>query len=444
MCAAIRCSIPPFLKFLLLNQTFYPDEMASSQYLQDVALSLVQRGHGVTVVTSQRAYDDPDRRFPKCETWQGIRIFRVGSTGFGKTAKWRRATDFATFIGCCLVRLLFLPRYDVVVTLTSPPLISFLGAWLAKLRGSAFVYWIMDLNPDQAIAAGWLRRDSVPGKLFERMSRFSLQSANQIITLDRFMRDRIMAKGISPTKISVIPPWCHNQNVQFDAKGRERFRQTHGLAGKFVVMYSGNHSPCHPLETLLEAAQSLRHDPSILFCFVGGGSEFRKIQRLSPYGNILCLPYQPLNGLAASLSAADLHVVIMGDPFVGIVHPCKIYNILSMGAPALCIGPQPSHLSDLFGSLDNNDFRGTVKHGEVRGVLEHIAWARKSTGNLSREVPKMFKARYSKQALLPKLAGLLETTGLKKAADSSLIKYPAFFIRMCGVNRHICWTGKIR
>jgi hypothetical protein len=42
--------------------------------------------------------------------------------------------------------------------------------------------------------------------------------------------------------------------VGYSSSGREAFRKTHGLEGKFVVMYSGNHSPCHPLDTLLDAA----------------------------------------------------------------------------------------------------------------------------------------------------------------------------------------------
>jgi len=46
--------------------------------------------------------------------------------------------------------------------------------------------------------------------------------------------------------------------------------------------------------------------------------------------NVLCLPYQPLNQLAASLSAADAHAVVMGEAMLGLVHPCKIYNILAV------------------------------------------------------------------------------------------------------------------
>src|SRR5689334_12070537 len=117
------------MRFLLLNQTFQPDVMATGQYLVEVALALVERGHEVTVVTSRRAYDHPEQIFAKRETWRGIRIIRIASTGFGKGARWRRAADFATFLTNCAWRLCLLPRFDVVVALTSPPLISFLGAW---------------------------------------------------------------------------------------------------------------------------------------------------------------------------------------------------------------------------------------------------------------------------------------------------------------------------
>src|SRR5207244_4284333 len=98
--------------------------------------------------------------------------------------------------------------------------------------------------------------------------------------------------------------------------GRKRFRHQHGLDRKVVVMYSGNHSPCHPLTTLLEAATRLRHRSDIAFCFVGGGSEFETVRRFAArhtLDNIVTVPYQPLDGLAASLSSADLHVVVMGD-----------------------------------------------------------------------------------------------------------------------------------
>ncbi|HUZ06279.1 MAG TPA: glycosyltransferase family 4 protein, partial [Candidatus Paceibacterota bacterium] len=229
------------MKILMLNQVFYPDVVATAQYLGDLAAALAERGHEVTVVSSRQAYEHPETVFPARETWRGVKILRVFSTRFGKGARWRRAADFASFLFSSCLRLLFLPRQDVVVALTTPPLISFMGAWRAKLWRARFIYWVMDFNPDEAVAAGWLRADSLAAKFLERLSRFSLRRADGIIALDRFMRDRIVAKQIPAEKVAVIPPWSQDGQVTFDAAGREAFRSAHGLGGKYVVMYSGNH-----------------------------------------------------------------------------------------------------------------------------------------------------------------------------------------------------------
>ena len=88
------------------------------------------------------------------------------------------------------------------------------------------------------------------------------------------------------------------------------------------------------------------------------------------------------------MSAADLHVVVMGDPFVGIVHPCKIYNIMSIGAPVLYIGPERSHVTDL------EVF--SARHGDVARVATRILEAR--------PVSRIFTNHsFSKHALLPQM-----------------------------------------
>lgn len=130
----------------------------------------------------------------------------------------------------------------------------------------------MDLNPDEAIAAGWLRTDSTAGRILERMSRSSFRRADWIVALDRFMRDRIVAKGIAPEKIAVIPPWSQDNEVRFDAIGREQFRKAHGLERKFVVMYSGNHSPVHPLDTLMRRRSGCRLMPQLRFALSAAGA----------------------------------------------------------------------------------------------------------------------------------------------------------------------------
>ena len=399
------------MKILLLNQAFYPDVVATSQYLSELAVALAGRGHQVTVITGRRAYDNPENIFARTEFWRGIQIIRVHSTGLGKNSKWRRALNFSSFMLSCTARVTVLPRQDVVLALTSPPLISVLGAMLTRFRGSRFFYWVMDFNPDEAIAAGWLRADSLVAKVLDSLSRFSLRQATGIIALDQFMRDRIMSKGIRPDKIAVLPPWSQDSHVRFDPHGRNRFRKLHGLEEKFVVMYSGNHSPCHPLDTVLEAARRLAGNREIVFLFVGGGSRFAQVKQFADQhqlSNIVCLPYQPMDQLAGALSAADLHLVVMGNPFVGLVHPCKIYNILLVGSPLLYIGPRPSHISEILDKLNGEPSCAVAEHGQVERVIHHILDLKQAAPAHDRGHDLPLAERFSKSVLLPQLVATLE------------------------------------
>ncbi len=405
------------MKILILNQTFYPDVVSTAQHASDLAIALAQAGHEVTVVCNSRGYDDPKLRFQNRETWNGVKIVRVRSTGFGKNSRWRRAADFGTFMASCAFRLWSLPQFDVVVAMTSPPLISFIASLAVPGKARSLVFWSMDLNPDEAIAAGWLRDKSPVARLLSRMLLLSLQRADRIVALDRFMKARIEAKGIPEEKVLLVPPWSHDDRVRFDAGGREEFRAIHELSDRFVVMYSGNHSPCHPLETLLQAAERLVDHEDIAFCFIGGGSEFRKVQECARdrgMRNMLCLPYQPIEKLSASLSAADLHVVVMGDKYVGIVHPCKIYNVLAANRAFLYIGPAESHVRDIIRQAGPDAY--VSAHGDVDGVVTNILHAMRCQGTVSLETVKLGK-RFSKELLIPQMICAIEQMNTSSGAS---------------------------
>lgn len=399
---------PLRVKILLLNQCFYPDVMATAQQLTDLARGLAAEGHDVTVVTSDRGYDDPTRRFNRRETWKGIDIIRISSLTMGKQSRWRRAINFGSFLSNCTWRLLLLPRFDVVVALTSPPLISFLGALFVRLKGGKFFFWAMDLNPDEAVAAGWLKNDSLTARTLGWFLGYSLKHATGIVALDHFMKTRIAAKGIPEQRITVLPPWAHN--VQFSHEGREAFRRTHNLSDKFVVMYAGNHSPCHPLDTLMEAARTLQDEPRVVFCFVGGGSEQKRVEKFAEQHslqNVRCLPYLQFDQLSSSLSAADLHTVVMGQEFVGIVHPSKIYNILQVSCPFLYIGPAESHITELGARLNGTGRMFIAAHGEIDRVVSHIREAvNEKVPQRTSDAPESVQV-FSQQQLLPQMISLL-------------------------------------
>ncbi|MCS7064046.1 MAG: glycosyltransferase family 4 protein [Methylacidiphilales bacterium] len=394
------------MKVLFINQVYPPDPAATGQQQAALAEALVKEGHEVTVVTSRRGYDNPSLSYPKKELKNGVKIRRVWHAGLGKSAKWKRAIDFATYALSCFFELLKLQKHDVIVTLTTPPLISVLGVLFSKAWQARFVYWIMDLNPDEAIAAGWLAEESAPAKILEKVSRLSLNAAQAAIVLDSFMAERIRLKGVEEDKIHILPPWALREGGAYDLRGRETFRREHRIEDRFVIMYSGNHSPCHPLDTVLQAALKLREDREVLFCFVGGGTEYKKVQAFREANGltdqILCLPYQPFEKLAASLSSADLHLVVMGNPFVGMIHPCKIYNVMSLGIPCICLTPRPSHLTELVDAVADDEAMRAISHGEVEKLVEAILhFKAKGKGRRSHKMIEV-ASRYTEAELIPK------------------------------------------
>lgn len=397
------------MRILILNQSFHPDIVAVAQHAGDLAAALAADGHAVTVVASRRSYTNSKVCFSARETWRGCEIHRVTSLGLGKQGKWRRILDSLTLLVAFLWALIRLPRFDVVLAMTHPPLVAFLAALVTRVKGGRLVSWIMDLNPDEAIAAGWVSPDSWTAAVLNRVLCFSLRSSDRIILMDRFMQQRIRNKGIPANGLTVVPPWSHDDVVRYDPAGRSAFRKAHGLAKKFVVMYSGNLSIVHPIDTLLDAALQLRHHAEISFCFVGGGNALPKVRDfMSQHAlrNISCLPYQPLAELGASLSAADLHAVVMGDDMVGIVHPCKIYNVLALGTPFLHVGPRRNHIADIIAALRTPGAAYDAVHGDVSAVVAAILdAASRRLGPLSELVEAA--GSFSQRLLVPRMVRIL-------------------------------------
>lgn len=397
-------------RILLLNQAFHPDVVATAQVLTDLALEFARLGHEVTVIAGRQGYDDPGRLFPKSERWGGIRIERVGALALGKANRWRRALNFASFLIACAARMARLPRQDLVVALTSPPLVAFLATLWVRVRGGRYAYWIMDLNPDEAVAAGWLRAGAPAERLLSAISGHCLRSADPVVALDRFMARRVLEKGVSEERVVVQPPWPHDDRVRYDPAGRAEFRARHGLSDKWVVMYSGNHSPCHPLDTLLEVARRMESEEDFAFCFVGGGSGWSRVRDFRErhcLRNITLLPYEPAERLSASLSAADLHAVVIGDAFVGLVHPCKIYNILALGTPFLCIGPPENHVADLAARLPDARAAHFAAHGDLAAVERAIRGSREAALGPDPARAATLLAELSRSAALGRLTAAL-------------------------------------
>jgi len=367
----------PEQTILIISQTFSPDPAAVGQYMTEAAIALARRGHLVRAYASSRGYEDTSRVYAKREDMQGVDVRRLSFSSFGKTSILTRVIGTASFLIQVFVVCLLTPRLAGIFFSTSPPLVGFAAALANIIRRVPIAYWAMDLNPDQLIAMGKIKPKSFIARTLEAVNRFILKRSKLVVALDRFMVDRLLARGVPESKIIVVPPWPLESYLSTEA-GENPFRVRHGLVGKFVIMYSGNHSPANPLRTLLDAAVRFKDDDSLQFLFVGGGSGKREVEAaITEHGltNVMSMPYQPLSELKYSLTAADVHVVSLGSEMVGIIHPCKVYGAMAAGKPVLYLGPATSHITDL---LDQHGFGWKMTHGQVDDAVATINEVRRT------------------------------------------------------------------
>ncbi|MCH8824381.1 MAG: glycosyltransferase family 4 protein [Planctomycetes bacterium] len=357
---------------LILSQVYPPDPTSVGQHIADVAEAMATRGYNVVVMTANRGYNDPTVKYEAKELRNGVNVRRLPLSSFGKKSIFLRLLGQGSFLLQCIVRGLFVGRLSCLLVSTSPPMCSVAALLISIVRRRPITYWLMDLNPDQMIEMGWIKESSPIVKIFNWFNRRILRRSSGIVVLDRFMAKRVLLKADVKDKLTVMPPWPHEGHLEAVEHQDNPFRKEHGLDGKFVIMYSGNHSVCTPLRTVLDAALSLGDDPRLVFMFIGDGTGKKEvddtIEEHKP-SNIRSLPYQPLSQIKYSLSAADVHLVVVGPTEVGVRHPCKIYGAMALGRPILLLGPDPCHASDL---VDENNLGWHIQHGDVQAAISMI------------------------------------------------------------------------
>ncbi len=383
------------MKFLVISQVFWPDTVSTAQHLFDLTEELIQDGHDVTVYCSRYAYENNKIRYPLRENHMRIQISRINNSGFGKKYTIGRLMDFASFNFLLFFKLFRLKKnsYDTVIGMTSPPLVSLLGVYLARRKKMKFIYWVMDLQPELAIASGLVKKNSFLARLLERFGNYIIRNADAIIVLDKYMRDYILKRGGNKEHVYIVPIWPV-MNEHYEGPRLENpFRLENQFNERLVVMYSGNHSYVHPLDTLLEAILHLQNDPDFLFVFVGGGVRKKDVTAFAEkhnLKNILQLPYQPRNNIHISLGSSDLQVVIMGEAQVGYTHPNKIYGAMYMSKPVLYIGPDPSHISDILVESEGNIM---VKHRQTDELVMKLLSFKQNNQDLNSRIGRQNRTK---------------------------------------------------
>ncbi len=290
--------------------------------------------------------------------------------GFTQQRRWGRLINYFAFFASAGKQLLITRRADVVVCLSTPPLLAAIVQTITKLRGARFIYWVMDVHPELAFRLGHLKKSSITGRILEWSGRRTLERSDVVIALGKDMARRIQPYSNGSTR--VVPNWADGDRITPRPVENHPLRTEWGWDGKFVIAYSGNMGLVHEFDTIIDAATKLEGDDRYLFCFIGGGPrehEVRTEVERRGLSNVEFRPWVHDDQLPDSLTAADVHLVTLREDLAGLSVPSKTYSILAAGRPVAFVGPLDCDIADLVASTHCGVH---VQNGDVVGLTDAL------------------------------------------------------------------------
>jgi glycosyltransferase involved in cell wall biosynthesis len=318
------------------NRSYWPDVSATGQLLTELAEDLV-RDHGweVTIVTGYPV--GAPAQPPARETRNGVRIVRAAGTTRDPRRFWGRAANYVSYFVSALCAGFVVPRPDVVVALTDPPIIGLAAKACAAWNRAPFVFLCEDVFPEVAVLVEDFQSPLV-NRVLDRVNRFLVARADAIVALgDTMRRHLVERKGADPEKITIIHNWADCTAVQ-PAPRDNAFARAHDLVDRFVVLHAGNVGLSQNLDAVLDAARLLQDTPGVVLVFVGEGSRKAALQARvarEQIGNVLFLPFQPRAAMGDSYATADVSLVSLRQGLAGVIVPSKLYTVLASGRACL-------------------------------------------------------------------------------------------------------------
>jgi len=404
------------MRILLLSTYFRPDIAANGVLMSYLAEDLAGMGHKVTVVTTFPHYDTD-------WVWEAYKgkLFQRDREGpldvyrlyvYAPRRKERllqRLLNYATFNAASALVGTLIGRHDVILTL-SPPLTNGLTAdVISRVRRAPFVYNVQDIYPDVAIRMGVMTNPKVIA-LFRRMEQYVYRRAAVLTVISEGFRRNLLAKGVPPQRIEVIPNSVDTAFVRPLPK-RNRFSSRQKLDQKFVVLFAGNIGFSQGLETALEAAARLRDEKEILFLVVGGGAakpRLMKYARELGLENVRFLPFQPYEVVPYMYASADVCLVPLRRGFTAESVPSKVLTIAAAARPFIASVDKDS---DTYHFVRKAQCGLWVEPEDPQALAEAILTLRadKALGEqFGRNGRRYVEENHSRQTIARRYAALLE------------------------------------
>jgi glycosyltransferase involved in cell wall biosynthesis len=307
------------MRIIYLHQYFNTPDMPGATRSYELARRLVEKGHEVHMVTSNRAPDRKSDSRWKTSVEAGITVHWVNVLYSNKMSFWARLRSFFTFALRASTRTRSIPA-DVVFA-SSTPLTVAVPAILASRKAEIpMVFEVRDLWPEVPIALGILRNPIAKWSA-RKLERIAYRNSSHIVALAPGMKEEIAKTGYPPDQITVIPNGCDVELfTDSAARARELRLENDWLGDRPLIVYVGALGRINSVDYLVDIARHFTAlDPEIRIAVVGTGIEAERIEnRAIEAGvyekNFFMIGQLPKKQAAAWVSTATMTVALVRGP----------------------------------------------------------------------------------------------------------------------------------
>ncbi|MGY8788256.1 MAG: hypothetical protein ACKVH5_08195, partial [Fidelibacterota bacterium] len=171
----------------VIQEVYYPDEVGGAYFMTKLAEGL-SVSYNVNVLCGYPVYNARGTVVPRHERLNGVNIRRCSATRFNKNIIILRLINLLTITVSIFFKTLFkVQKKDIVLVVTTPPLLPFFILLACYLRGAKCILRIDDIYPDTLVATGLFRKENIFIQIFSYMNRAFYQSFEHIVVLGRDM-----------------------------------------------------------------------------------------------------------------------------------------------------------------------------------------------------------------------------------------------------------------
>jgi colanic acid biosynthesis glycosyl transferase WcaI len=402
------------MKIIVWGINYTPELTGIAPYNAVLCEHLASRGDQVRMVTAFAYYpawkkQESDRgKFWRTDLINGVWVHRCWHYVPKKVSALKRVLHEGSFVLVSFIRLLFLPRPDMMLVVSPPLLLGAAACVISFLKRHPFVFHVQDLQPDAAVGLRMLK----PG-LFTRalyaLESLAYRKAARVSGISEGMCKAFLSKNVSPDKVILFP-----NGVVLPPLGTIRpdgeFRRAHCFSSEdFLAVYSGNLGVKQGLPILVAAAKRLKSTRiKIIICGEGAARAdlLREIEA-AHLENVRLLPLQPEHQYHAMLKDADLMLIPQLHGSGAAFLPCKLLSALAHAKPILAIADSDSALAR---ALNNGGFGRCIPSEDpdsTASALEEMA-ANKETLETFSQNGRRYVERFEMDAILRRFASDLE------------------------------------